>query len=88
MTAEELSIALEVHVEINCEGGNVQVLVESVTQRESTPDTEASLPEIGRQFGGKHHTTVLHSVDKIEGLRKNDKDLNRLLNKLTEQLGA
>src|SRR5450755_795061 len=50
--------------------------------------TEASLPEIGRQFGGKHHTTVLHSVDKIEGLRKSDKDLNRLLNKLTEQLGA
>jgi chromosomal replication initiator protein len=50
--------------------------------------TEASLPEIGRQFGGKHHTTVLHSVDKIEELRKVDKDLNRLLNKLTEQLGA
>jgi chromosomal replication initiator protein len=50
--------------------------------------TEASLPEIGRQFGGKHHTTVLHSVDKIERARKEDKDLNRLLNKLTEQLGA
>ncbi len=50
--------------------------------------TEASLPEIGRQFGGKHHTTVLHSVDKIEKVRKDDKDLNRLLNKLTEQLGA
>ena len=50
--------------------------------------TEASLPEIGRQFGGKHHTTVMHSVDKIEEVRKNDKDLNRLLNKLTEQLGA
>src|ERR1700704_28874 len=50
--------------------------------------TEASLPEIGRQFGGKHHTTVLHSVDKIEEARKGDKDLNRLLNKLTEQLGA
>src|SRR5271155_1471509 len=50
--------------------------------------TEASLPEIGRQFGGKHHTTVLHSVDKIETVRKTDKDLNRLLNKLTEQLGA
>jgi chromosomal replication initiator protein len=50
--------------------------------------TEASLPEIGRQFGGKHHTTVLHSVDKIEGVRKGDKDLNRLLNKLTEQLSA
>jgi len=50
--------------------------------------TEASLPEIGRQFGGKHHTTVLHSVEKIEEVRKGDKDLNRLLNKLTEQLGA
>ena len=50
--------------------------------------TEASLPEIGRQFGGKHHTTVLHSVEKIDESRKNDKDLNRLLNKLTEQLGG
>src|SRR6202008_1594188 len=50
--------------------------------------TEASLPEIGRQFGGKHHTTVLHSVDKIDAVRKTDKDLNRLLNKLTEQLGG
>jgi chromosomal replication initiator protein len=48
--------------------------------------TEASLPEIGRQFGGKHHTTVLHSVEKIEETRKVDKDLNRLLNKLTESL--
>ena len=50
--------------------------------------TDASLPEIGRQFGGKHHTTVLHSVDKIEQARKTDKDLNRMLNKLTETLGA
>ena len=50
--------------------------------------TEASLPEIGRQFGGKHHTTVMHSVDKIEDARKADKDLNRLLNKLTENLQA
>src|SRR5438270_1969409 len=50
--------------------------------------TEASLPEIGRQFGGKHHTTVLHSVEKINESRKTDKDLNRLLNKLTETLGG
>jgi len=50
--------------------------------------TEASLPEIGRQFGGKHHTTVLHSVEKIDEARKTDKDLNRLVNKLTEQLGG
>jgi chromosomal replication initiator protein len=50
--------------------------------------TEASLPEIGRQFGGKHHTTVLHSIEKIEQQRKGDKDLNRMLNKLTEQLSS
>ncbi len=49
--------------------------------------TDSSLPEIGRQFGGKHHTTVLHSVDKIEQQRKSDKDLNRVVNKLTESLG-
>jgi len=50
--------------------------------------TEASLPEIGRQFGGKHHTTVMHSIDKIEENRKSDKDLNRLLNKLNENLSG
>src|SRR5712692_11961752 len=31
--------------------------------------TSASLPEIGRQFGGKHHTTVLHSIHKIDNVR-------------------
>jgi len=50
--------------------------------------TEASLPEIGRQFGGKHHTTVMHSIGKIEEQRQSDKDLNRLLNKLTETLNS
>jgi chromosomal replication initiator protein len=49
--------------------------------------TEASLPEIGRQFGGKHHTTVMHSISKIDEQRRNDKDLNRTVNKLMEQLG-
>ena len=49
--------------------------------------TEASLPEIGRQFGGKHHTTVMHSISKIDEQRRNDKDLNRTVNKLMETLG-
>ncbi len=50
--------------------------------------TEASLPEIGRQFGGKHHTTVMHSIAKIDEQRRTDKDLNRTLNKLQEQLNG
>lgn len=49
--------------------------------------TEASLPEIGRQFGGKHHTTVMHSINKIDEQRRTDKDLNRTVNKLMEILG-
>jgi len=49
--------------------------------------TTASLPQIGREFGGKHHTTVLHSVNKISELRQSDRDLNRLLNKLHDSLG-
>ncbi len=48
--------------------------------------TEASLPEIGRQFGGKHHTTVMHSISKIDEQRRGDKDLNRTINKLMETL--
>ncbi len=50
--------------------------------------TEASLPEIGRQFGGKHHTTVMHSIGKIEEQRRTDKDLNRMINKLQEMLNS
>jgi chromosomal replication initiator protein len=50
--------------------------------------TEASLPEIGRQFGNKHHTTVMHSIGKIDELRRTDKDLHRTLNKLQEMLNG
>jgi chromosomal replication initiator protein len=50
--------------------------------------TEASLPEIGRQFGNKHHTTVMHSIGKIDEQRRNDKDLHRTLNKLQELLNG
>src|SRR3984957_3842035 len=50
--------------------------------------TEASLPEIGRQFGGKHHTTVMHSIGKIDELRRTDKDLNRTINKLQDILNG
>ena len=41
--------------------------------------THASLPEIGRSFGGKHHSTVIHSIKKVEELRKRDGDFNNLI---------
>ena len=46
--------------------------------------TGISLPQIGREFGNKHHTTVLHSINKIESLRKEDKNLSKLLQSLTD----
>jgi len=49
--------------------------------------TSASLPEIGKQFGGKHHTTVLHSINKIEALRQSDKDFNKTINRLLDSFG-
>jgi chromosomal replication initiator protein len=48
--------------------------------------TQASLPEIGRFFGGKHHTTVLHSVTKIEELKQSDMTLNRMLQSMADTL--
>ncbi len=46
--------------------------------------TQASLPEIGRAFGGKHHTTVIHSITKIQMQRLGDPTLNKLLNSLSD----
>jgi chromosomal replication initiator protein len=48
--------------------------------------THASLPEIGRSFGGKHHSTVIHSIRKVEALRKDDAQFNTLLNSFLESL--
>ncbi|MCS7043143.1 MAG: chromosomal replication initiator protein DnaA [Bryobacteraceae bacterium] len=46
--------------------------------------TGASLPEIGRHFGGKHHTTVLHAIRKVEELRKTDPEINRLIQSIID----
>lgn len=48
--------------------------------------TDASLPQIGRDFGGKHHTTVLHAVRKITRLRNEDPRTDKLLNKLIDSM--
>jgi chromosomal replication initiator protein len=46
--------------------------------------THASLPEIGRSFGGKHHSTVIHSIKKVDAMRKADGQFNTLLNSFLE----
>ncbi len=46
--------------------------------------THASLPEIGRSFGGKHHSTVIHSIRKVEDLRKKDGDFNTQIGNFLE----
>ncbi len=46
--------------------------------------TQASLPEIGRSFGGKHHSTVIYSLKKIEELRKKDEHFNRVIDDFLE----
>ena len=46
--------------------------------------THASLPEIGRSFGGKHHSTVIHSIRKVEELRKKDAEFNSQIGNFLE----
>ena len=48
--------------------------------------TSASLCKIGREFGGKHHTTVLTSIKKIEARRCADVQLNQTIGKLADSL--
>jgi len=48
--------------------------------------TNHSLPEIGRHFGNKHHTTVLHSCEKISRLYHTQSDFHRLINNLISSL--
>jgi chromosomal replication initiator protein len=44
--------------------------------------TRHSLPEIGKAFGGKHHSTVIHSIQKIDGLRERDAEFSAMLQNL------
>ena len=46
--------------------------------------TNASLPEIGRSFGGKHHSTVIHSIRRVEEMRQRDGDFNNLVSNFLE----
>jgi len=48
--------------------------------------TTTSLPEIGRKFGGKHHTTVIHSIRKIYKMRNENPEFNREINSLISSI--
>jgi chromosomal replication initiator protein len=48
--------------------------------------TKSSYPEIGREFGGKHHTTVMHSYDKIDALQRDDRNFHRTISELIDNL--
>jgi chromosomal replication initiator protein len=44
-----------------------------------------SYPEIGKSFGGKHHSTAIHAVSKIDKQRREDESLDNLIHKLTNR---
>jgi len=46
--------------------------------------TGASLREIGHEFGGRHHSMVLHSINRIETMRRSDKALDRTITRLMD----
>lgn len=48
--------------------------------------TRHSYPEIGREFGGKHHTTVMHSFERVETMLKDDRNFHRTINDLIDHL--
>jgi chromosomal replication initiator protein len=50
--------------------------------------TKKSFPEIARQFGGKHHTTVIHSVEKIDRLYGSDREMESTIRRLSSSLEA
>ncbi len=50
--------------------------------------TSESFPKIGTEFGGKDHSTVMHSVEKIENEIKVNKDLANIIEKLKKDIGV
>ena len=48
--------------------------------------TTRSLPDIGRRFGGRDHTTVLHAVRKVTGDRTKNTELNQQIHVLEQTL--
>jgi hypothetical protein len=94
LTIEEIQTAVERH----CKVGHIELIsarrsadivrprqIAMFLARHLTPN---SLPVIGRTFGGRDHTTVLHAVRKIEALRTRDKALAGDLEAIGRALAA
>ena len=48
--------------------------------------TSKSLPDIGREFSDRDHTTVIHSVKMIDKLKKQDEEINKAIEKLKNKI--
>jgi len=48
--------------------------------------TDSSLPKIGKEFGGRDHTTVMHANAKIEGMIREDRTVYNLVQELTARI--
>jgi chromosomal replication initiator protein len=48
--------------------------------------TKMSLPEIGKDFGGKHHTTVLHSIRKVDQMQKKDAETASVIRRIIQSI--
>ena len=48
--------------------------------------TDSSLPKIGKQFGGRDHTTVIHATSKIAKLIQEDRNVYELVQELTARI--
>ncbi len=92
LTLEKISRAVAIHYklsveEIKSKNNSRQIAVpRQVAMYLCKRLTKHSFPEIGREFGGKHHTTVMHSVDKIDSLIKEDRNFHRVVSELIDNL--
>jgi hypothetical protein len=79
-------------VQLNYERRRAYVLPRQIAMYIARQLTGASLHEIGSQFGNRHDTTVLHSINKIERMRRSggalDSAIRRLMNEICVRLAS
>ena len=64
------------------------VLARQVAMYETRRLTSLSLPEIGQVFGGRDHTTVMHSLKRVEGLVKNSPEMSEIIKDINANINA